>query len=488
MNPLSPGARQALERASELAEGGGVGPEHIFAAALEQVPELSRRLGWEEGVFARQLAALPGQGYTAEADQAVLMAARLTYLDQQAGSRSAEQTLLSLMDNPDGMLGQERERAGEILLERLMAGDSWTLLESEEPYKLAARQGRIQPSNGDYLRAVLSRPDSLAVTILRRLGFDLEALERVALEDQSPFHPVPNETALPVRPEQLLRAASHARRVQELARTCGVVPFRLEVALDRGLGRNPAYENAPARFLWVRPACEEAERLGGGMVSEFDLLLGLLADPDNLACKALRAAGMELDELRCTLERRTVTGEGFSPEARQVMESAAELAGGLHPHDGHMLLALLEVLATSMPEAPFPDIERELRKRLDGTLNRALPVSLDGLALEMTREQVIDRLGAPHAHGLVLEQERWCYVDGPTLVWHATLDSLVEVSGSRLCQSERTLLCRGDDGEQALTTLGRSLSVELANGWSVSVVVQPPGQVARILLSSLPQS
>lgn len=487
MNPLTPGARQALERATELAEGGGVGPEHIFAAALEQAPELSRWLDWAEGEFARCLEPLPGEGYTAEADQAVLMATRLTFLDRATEARCGEQVLLSIMDDPNGLLGKReaRRQAGEIFLERLMAGDPWTPVDWDEACQLAAREGRIEASAGDHLRTLLARPDSLAVAILRRLGFDLEELERAARKDEKPYRPGRTETVLPVRPEHLLRATSHARRVQELARTCGVVPFRLEVGLDRNQGRHPAYEDAEARFVWVRPACEEAERLGGGMVTELDLLLGLLADPENLACSALRAAGMELTELRRRLEQRSVQGEGFSPEARLAMEAAAKLAGGLHPHDGHMLSALLGVLGEGLPQAPLADIERELRKRLDGTLVRSASVTLDGLALGMTREHVIDLLGAPQAHGRDHDHERWRYVDGPTLTWHLTEDELLGISGFRLAQDGRAVLSRGDDRERALTTLGQASMLELTNGWKVGAAVSAAGRVSRVFLSQL---
>jgi ATP-dependent Clp protease ATP-binding subunit ClpA len=124
--------------------------------------------------------------------------------------------------------------------------------------------------------------------------------------------------------------------------------LRLEVALKRHCLRAVSHHYSQDKFTWVRPACEEAARLGGGAVTERDLLLGLLADEQSSACQLMARSGLDLRALRNRLEQRHAEGEGFTETARLVLERAAEAANSLQPHEGHMLGALASVLGTEL--------------------------------------------------------------------------------------------------------------------------------------------
>lgn len=482
--PFSSEARRALERARGLAEGGGIGPEHIFAAALEHLPGINGRLGWTADAFRQLLEPLPGEGYTAEADELVLRATRLTLLDTP-GLTCGEQTLLGLLLDRECFLAgwttpEQRRRGEELLTEKLYAGEAWTSVPFTEAFELAHSDGRIQTSAGDYLRPLLERPDSLAVKVLRELELDLDELEKAAREDRKPFHPgAARLDFMSVTPAHLAVAGARSDRVLALAARLGVIPFRLEVALSRAAGHPLAHEISGEKFPWLRPACEEAHRLGGGAVTELDLLLGLLADPECVACQAMQACGMDLGQLRLSLEDRQSQGEGFTPEAQRVLQRAAEVAGSLSPHDGDMLLGLLEVVP-----ARFPDqLELVLSQRMLGSLDRQAPITVDGLQPGLSREQLIDLKGAPQAHGFEGEQEVWHYPGGLSMTWHPAQDAVALICGRRLEQAGDVRLQAGESEGRAREVLGRGGNVELAGGLKVHALVMQ-GQVVSVFLAA----
>jgi ATP-dependent Clp protease ATP-binding subunit ClpC len=96
---------------------------------------------------------------------------------------------------------------------------------------------------------------------------------------------------------------------------------------------------------------EEARRLGHNFVGTEQLLLGLLAERDSLACDILRQAGINLRKARNEVERLVGRGAGFvaveipfTPRAKRVLENAIEASRMLgHGYIGteHILVGLL---------------------------------------------------------------------------------------------------------------------------------------------------
>jgi len=98
-------------------------------------------------------------------------------------------------------------------------------------------------------------------------------------------------------------------------------------------------------------AQDEARRFNHNYIGTEHLLLGLLAEPDGVAQRALLAAGVTLDDARARVEavvgagKRTPTGHiPFTPSAKKVLELALREALSLH-HDyigtEHLLLGLI---------------------------------------------------------------------------------------------------------------------------------------------------
>ena len=360
------------------------------------------------------------------------------------------------------MSAEQKRRVTDLLLQAACEGEEWTRLDLQELSDTATREGFVDANSGHYLRAILAR-QSLARKILDWLGLDRAELEQLAREDRTPMPmgPLLQELVLAqVKPLHLIRAALSSAEVLRIASEAGVVAFRLETAVARLQGHPAGHEVTSIRFAWMRPACEEAARLGGGMVTERDILLGLLADESSLACSALVASGMSLKDLRARLEQRKPESEGFSPGAQQAMQRAATLAESLSPHDGYMLLGVLPELG----DLVYPTVEAQLQKRIAGSLERSLPVTCQGLAPGMSREQVIDRLGAPPAHERGAEQERWRYIGGPDIVWHPTEDRIQALMGQTLEQAGAVVLRSGDGAEAQRELLGEANQVELPGG------------------------
>jgi hypothetical protein len=123
-------------------------------------------------------------------------------------------------------------------------------------------------------------------------------------------------------------------------------------------GSAPAVERPQRRLLVtgqarkvVELARDEARQMGNPEMGSEHLLLGLLRDDHGTALRALRSAGVQLDEARravagATDERpRTVEGRvRISPSARRTLEDSLREAvrlGDSHLGVEHLLLALL---------------------------------------------------------------------------------------------------------------------------------------------------
>ncbi|HET7560215.1 MAG TPA: Clp protease N-terminal domain-containing protein, partial [Limnochordia bacterium] len=95
---------------------------------------------------------------------------------------------------------------------------------------------------------------------------------------------------------------------------------------------------------------EEARRLGHNVVGTEHILLGLCAEGDGVAARALAALGISLDKVRAEVERVIGRGDGhdgniiFTPRSKRVLELAFEEARQLnHAYIGteHILLGLI---------------------------------------------------------------------------------------------------------------------------------------------------
>jgi ATP-dependent Clp protease ATP-binding subunit ClpC len=135
---------------------------------------------------------------------------------------------------------------------------------------------------------------------------------------------------------------------------------------------------------------EEARRFGHRHIGTEHLLAGLLAEEDGLAARALRDAGVTLDQVRATIEELvgggndTIAGHiPFTPRTKRVLETALREALQLgHGYIGteHLLLGLLrdedstavQILATL---SVTPD---QLRRSLIDTLRDDEPVAASG--------------------------------------------------------------------------------------------------------------
>lgn len=131
---------------------------------------------------------------------------------------------------------------------------------------------------------------------------------------------------------------------------------------------------------------EEARRLAHNVVGTEHILLGLIAEGEGVAAKALLTLGISIDKVRSEVERVIGKGEGvvegqigFTPRSKRVLELAIDEARQLsHTYIGteHILLGLIR---------EGEGIAAQILKNL-------------GADLESMRKQVIDLLGGS-SHG-----------------------------------------------------------------------------------------
>ncbi len=125
-------------------------------------------------------------------------------------------------------------------------------------------------------------------------------------------------------------------------------------------------------------AQEEARRLGHNNVGTEHILLGLTAEGEGVAAKALQTMGINLDKVRAEVENVIGRGEGgpvsqmqFTPRAKRVVELAFEEARMLNtPFLGteHLLLGLIregEGVAAQVLRNLGADLERMRRQVAD---------------------------------------------------------------------------------------------------------------------------
>ena len=96
---------------------------------------------------------------------------------------------------------------------------------------------------------------------------------------------------------------------------------------------------------------EEARRLGHSVVGTEHILLGLLAEGEDVAARTLLSLGISIDQVRGEVERIIGRGErptegpiGFTPRSKRVLELAFDEARRLgHTYIGteHLLLGLI---------------------------------------------------------------------------------------------------------------------------------------------------
>lgn len=128
-------------------------------------------------------------------------------------------------------------------------------------------------------------------------------------------------------------------------------------------------------------AQEEARRLGHTVVGTEHILLGLIAEGEGVAAKALSALGISVDQVRGEVERVIGKGEsvttgqiGFTPRSKRVLELAFDEARQL----GHTYIGTEHILLGLVREGE--GIASQILKAL-------------GADLDVMRKQVIELLG-----------------------------------------------------------------------------------------------
>ncbi|MBE3576135.1 MAG: ATP-dependent Clp protease ATP-binding subunit [Limnochordales bacterium] len=119
---------------------------------------------------------------------------------------------------------------------------------------------------------------------------------------------------------------------------------------------------------------EEARRLGHNVVGTEHILLGLCAEGEGVAARALQSMGISLDKVRSEVEKVIGRGEGnpigqptFTPRAKRVLELAFDEARNLgHTYIGteHILLGLIregEGVAAQVLKNLGADVDRVRR-------------------------------------------------------------------------------------------------------------------------------
>src|SRR5690606_6929906 len=123
---------------------------------------------------------------------------------------------------------------------------------------------------------------------------------------------------------------------------------------------------------------EEARRLGHNVVGTEHILLGLGAEGEGVAARALQSMNISLDAVRCEVEKVIGKGEhppqgqiGFTPRAKRVLELAFDEARQLgHTYIGteHSLLGLIragEGVAPQVLKTLGADSDKVRRQAVD---------------------------------------------------------------------------------------------------------------------------
>ncbi|MGI6034545.1 MAG: ATP-dependent Clp protease ATP-binding subunit [Limnochordia bacterium] len=151
-------------------------------------------------------------------------------------------------------------------------------------------------------------------------------------------------------------------------------------------------------------AQEEARRLGHNVVGTEHILLGLIAEGEGVAARALQGVGISLDKVRREVERVIGRGDaitsaqiGFTPRAKRVLELSFEEARQLgHTYIGteHILLGLVregEGVAAQVLRNLGVDLEKA-RREVTGLLGGGQGAGAKA-ARKRTPTQTLDQFG-----------------------------------------------------------------------------------------------
>lgn len=298
------------------------------------------------------------------------------------------------------------------------------------------------------------------------------------------------ELDLTVEPCHLAYALVHKtpKPIELIMASLGVVPTRLRwlVAGSDRRFPHPRDVGENRRMSWAAAASEEARRLGWAVVGPELLLLGLLADPTNSACRTLTAAGLDLRTLRTQLEipgpgSGSVEEMAFAPEVLEALKRAAESWGDLDPDSAYTLQALLHV--SDVLGEQQKAVEAALPRVLHGSLVRDHAVTIEGVAVGMTATQVLDLHGEPLQRTREEGQESWSYGELGVMV---KAERVVGVHGPVLEQQGHDVLQRGDPWWKAEEVLGVRRMVSFAGDPPVKIwTLITSGTVGFLMLECL---
>ena len=174
------------------------------------------------------------------------------------------------------------------------------------------------------------------------------------------------------------------------------------------------------------------------------LLLGLLAEPRSIACRALDRAGLDLLELRHSIESKFSQDEHkgdarLSPEAQDLVAPLADRAQDHRSRAMHLLSGLLTHSAVLAPHRPRLDVvvEELLRGRLDPN---GL-VFVGGVSVGMSGDEVVQARGEPAMRSTDEDTVWWKYGDLDVGFQNG---HVVAVHGRTLEQNRVTLVRTGD--------------------------------------------
>jgi len=484
----------ALERAEAFAEGGAVTELHLWLGALGTVEGAALLDSWEvdSDAVRRTVPRVEGTGRTPEADRGLTMASRFTVLTDP-DHECVEQLLHGLLiDRECHTFSYLREQgvdpgpAALTLQERMRAGQALSYFDGDAVQLLGLKEGRLGLEERDYVRVAFAVP-GLATTLIRELGVDPERLREAAAHwPNSEFHPSSRVHVGRVEPFHLLLALARAEQVVSLMRPLGVVATRLNRSVEclRDDYHRPEEVGYPQADS-IKPACEEARPLGAAQVMPEHLLLGLLADVTNSASRALALAGFDLQELR--REASAAVGPGvsvkdmdFHPDARLVLAQAVEDWGGKEPDSVFILKPLVDYC--SLLQVRRSELKPAIQRVLEGCLPVGQSLTMNGLALGMSREEALAARGQPLARATEDDRESWGYED----VYATFSEGRVRALHGTLLESGGDVMLRKSDSwfrtEEVLGARRRSPAARD----SAVMAMTSGGRVRFLMLHDLP--
>lgn len=387
--------KSVVTRAEELAAGVRVGPQHLFLAVLET--SFGESL-LESLRIDRETVSSCSPSDHEHYEDCLKQARRLTVLTDP-GIECIEQVVHGLLIDRESSFAQALDRFGvdrpelaEELVREMRAGGPLSMYSMRDVSELARSEGRaLDFAEGDLVRVCL-RQESLAREVLCSGGVDVEALSAQAagwVNSCSPSNRVPVGRA---GVEHLALSLVGQPSVQSLMTSVGIVPERLRLAVQTLIKDYPyACRSTSEELSAVSVARQEAMRLGCAEVTPDLLLLGLLADTESGACRALQQCGIEPTSLReeITLSLRAEKRSGdprLGNALQRVLSEAEALSPELGPKPIHLLYCLLP--ECSVLQRHLSALRPTVRIQVEGLLDKSLEVSCGGLRVGMTPEAV----------------------------------------------------------------------------------------------------